>query len=461
MVQYAFMVGFVTTGIVQIQGELGGDAEFTSWLFLGGLMVSVLITLLVGRLGDQYGRSRVLVILYAFSVVGCLLALIPGEMWLLQIALGLQGVALATQSLASGIIQQQVAPKYIPVAIAWQYGAISIGSLGGALFGGYLLVRMPFQAIFVIPAAIAFLGLILTLLFAKSNENLIKQRLDWQSSLLLTIGFFTSVLALSKVTTWGVSSIEFWGCIALSAAGFVGFVISNRRSDNPLIPLAVLKARSVYVSLLAATLFSTAAIFSVYMLPYYLANPAESGKGFGWDSDVIGRVAALYAFFSVLGAPLSSAVTKFIGNGRSMAIGFGVAAAANLVMGLVTFPSEYIYVVQAFGGLGSGWAFASAMTAVVDGATINMPKLVATIVSLTLIMQTVGTSIGIATSATFVSGSITAEGVLPPSTLTTVFCIAAVFWGLGLVVSLFLKRARAASGELLLEPEVDASTLKL
>ncbi|SMQ73698.1 MFS transporter [Agreia sp. VKM Ac-1783] len=461
MIQYAFMLGFLNVGIVQIQGELKAGIEFTSWLFLGGQMFSVLISLVAGRLGDSYGRKRVLVILYSLSVIGSLLALIAGGPWLLLIALTLQGAALATPSLASAIIQQQVAPKHVPVAIGWQYGSQSIGSLTGALLGGFLLVNLPFQTVFAIPAALAAAGLILTLVFAKKDENLTRQPLDWKSSSLLTIGFFTFILALSEVNVWGVSSLSFVGCIALSIAAFIGFVVSSRRSANPLIPLAVLKSRSVWMSLLLVTLFSVATIFDYYMLPYFLANPAESGRGFGWTSDAIGVVVAFTGIFAVLGAPLSGVVTRLIGSGKSMAIGFGIAAASQLVMGWVPFPAEFIYVIQAAAGLGAGWAFASVMNAVVEGATINVPALLATIVSLSVVMQTVGNSVGIATTAAIVSGSTRPDGVLPPSTFIILFSIAAVFYGAGLVVALLVRRARATSGELLPESEVDAPVIKL
>ncbi|HEY8497450.1 MAG TPA: MDR family MFS transporter [Limnochordales bacterium] len=268
----------VAPALPRIVAELGG-MEHYSWVALGANLTSAVIVPAVGKLGDMFGRKPFyvggLILLMAASV----LSGTAQSFWWLVGARVVQGVAMGMLvPLSQAIIGDIAAPRERGKYQGLMGMAFGVASVSGPPLGGWITEHFSWRWIFFINLPVGFIALWFILRYMHLPVQRREARIDYVGFATLTLGLLAVLLA----TTWGGNQYP-WGSapvIGLYAAGallLAAFVLTQRRSPEPVIPLYLWK-NPVFASSSVASMALAMAMFGAI---YYVPMFAQGVMGLG------------------------------------------------------------------------------------------------------------------------------------------------------------------------------------
>ncbi|MDF3034976.1 MAG: ral substrate transporter:Major facilitator superfamily 1 [Paucimonas sp.] len=230
--------------------------ELIAWLVAAYLIAATVATPIYGRLSDMYGRRAVLtfsILLFFFASTGCALAQTMPQLVAFRVLQGLGGGGLIS-------VAQAAIADVVPLRERGRYqgyisGVFAFSSLAGPLVGGYLTHYLSWRWIFWINLPLALIALMVV---RHALRHLpVKRavhRIDYVGAALFTVALTAFLIPVTRAGQ-GVAIIapSNIGMLALALAGFAVFVRRERRVAEPLIPLSLLRNRTVAIC--CATLF--------------------------------------------------------------------------------------------------------------------------------------------------------------------------------------------------------------
>lgn len=286
----------VSAALPTIQGAFDSSGAEAQWVMGIYLLALAAFVTAAGRLGDLYGRGRMLLlgaITVAVSSLACALA--PTEEALIA-ARALDGLGAAlTVPNAIAIVTASLPEAHR----GWAIGVLGAGGTAflplGVLAGGFLVDVASWRWVFVLAAVLAGSVLVLGLRGRRGDERR-RRSLDLAGLALLVGGLTALMTALLKVQDWGLLDARSLAVLALALALLLALVLRERAAAEPLIDLAFLRIREVRGALgaLAAIQFAVLGL-TVYMLVYL-----QLALGYG------PAAAALISLPPLLGSPLLS-----------------------------------------------------------------------------------------------------------------------------------------------------------
>lgn len=206
------------------------------YLSFGGLL------LISGRAADVFGRRRMFLagaaILTAGSVVG---ALAPDEAALIVARLTQgAGAAMLSPAAMSTILARFTGPARTRT-MSWWGAASTAGGALGVTVGGLLTGQFGWHSVMIVTAAVAAAILIAGLVLVPRDQRGARRAFDGTGASLLTAATLAAVYAVLSAPHAGVMSLEVLLALAAAVAAVIGFVLVERRSADPVLPLATLR----------------------------------------------------------------------------------------------------------------------------------------------------------------------------------------------------------------------------
>jgi EmrB/QacA subfamily drug resistance transporter len=264
--------------------ELHASFESLQWVVTGYTLTLAAFLLVGGSLGDRYGRRRVYcvgVVWFALASAACALA--PGATALI-VTRALQGVGAALLTPGSlAILQASFTEQDRPRAIGAWSGLGGVATAIGPLLGGYLISVASWRWIFVINLPIGVLVLALCVRHVPESKDPTATRpIDLPGAALAVASLSGLTYGLIEGPSRGWTNPAVLGLLVGGAAAGMAFVVVERRSPAPMLPLALFGRRQFSVT--------NAVTFAVYgglggalfLLPIQLQvgggyTPVESG----------------------------------------------------------------------------------------------------------------------------------------------------------------------------------------
>lgn len=248
-----------------------GDSQHLAWIISGYLAAMTVSTPLFGKLGDLYGRRRLLLIAigwFTLASMACGLAHTMAQLITARVLQGLGAGGLATLS-------QAIIGDLLPARQRGRYqgyisGTFALASVAGPLLGGLLTAHASWRWIFWINLP---LGLAAGLLCRHALRDLPSPRhaphIDYPGALLLVGGLTSLLFAISgSGEIPGLAGDDTHIVLTVvSALTLSGFVIQQKRSPDPLLPLYLLTERHPLLSALVALFASLQMIVLTVILP--------------------------------------------------------------------------------------------------------------------------------------------------------------------------------------------------
>ncbi|MEA2434723.1 MAG: hypothetical protein QOG54_2180 [Actinomycetota bacterium] len=261
----------VSTALPTIVGELGG-LNHLSWVVTAYLLTSTAATPLFGKISDLYGRKR----LFQFAIVAFLgasaLAGLSQNMGQLIAFRALQGIGGGGLiAMAQVIIGDVVSPRERGRYMGYIGAVFAVASVAGPLAGGFFVDHLTWRWVFYINIPFGLIALFVTNAVLNLPFRRVQRPIDYLGASLLVAGLTCAVL----VTTWGGTEYE-WGSpvifgLALAGAALiVGFIMQERRAEEPIMPLRLFRNSTFRVASGAGFIVGLTMFGAIVFLPVFL-----------------------------------------------------------------------------------------------------------------------------------------------------------------------------------------------
>jgi len=273
----------VSTALPRIVGDLGG-LNHLSWVVTAYVLASTITTPLYGKLGDLYGRKRLLIAAIVIFLVGSALSGLSHSMDQLIAFRALQGLGaggLMVGALAT--IGDLVSPRERGQYMGYMMAAMMIAMIAGPLVGGYITDTLSWRWIFYINMPVGGAALAYLMATLHLPRRRVQHKIDYLGAAVLAVGATAIVL----VTTWGGTQYP-WGSpqimtlIAIAIIAVAVFIGVEARAAEPILPLHVFKNRNFSLAssmsfLLGLAMFGAMTFLPLYQQTVQHASPTVSG----------------------------------------------------------------------------------------------------------------------------------------------------------------------------------------
>ena len=166
---YVLMQSMVLPALGTIQHDLHTSQEAVAWLLSAFLVSSSVATPILGRMGDMFGKEKMLVVMLAVLAAGTALGGLAGSLWLLIVARVIQGVAGAVFPLSVGTIRDEFPAEKVAGGIGLISTLLGIGSGVGIIVGGPVVQHLSYHWLFWIPLPLVVAALVAAIRFVPES----------------------------------------------------------------------------------------------------------------------------------------------------------------------------------------------------------------------------------------------------------------------------------------------------
>jgi EmrB/QacA subfamily drug resistance transporter len=299
----------LNVAIPSIVRSLDATSTELQWIVDAYAIVFAGLLFTMGALGDRVGRKWVFMgglVVFAAGSAAAAWSGSPGVLTLSRAVMGVGAAALmpCTLSILTNVF---VSERERSRAIGVWSGTAGLGVAIGPILGGFLLVHFWWGSVFLINVPIAAVGVLATALIVPNSKNPVSKKADPIGSILSMVGLGSLLWGIIEAPSRSWTSPLVIGALSGSVLVITAFVVWERRSDHPMLPMRFFGNRrySVAVAALALVMFALLGMF--FLMTQYLQfclgfSPLKTGLG----------IAPIAAVLLVV-APLSALIVRRVG----------------------------------------------------------------------------------------------------------------------------------------------------
>jgi EmrB/QacA subfamily drug resistance transporter len=281
-------VAIVNVALPSIKDDLGFSEASLQWVITAYAILFGGALLLGGRLADLFGRRRVFLVGMGLFTASSLLSGLAWSEGALIASRGLQGLggALLAPAALSILMTTFREGRERNLALGIWGAASGSGAAAGVLLGGVLTSYLDWSWIFFInvPVGIAVMALTPWLL-DESRAEVGHRHFDLTGAVTVTSGVMLLVYAMTRAAEDGWLTLSTLGFLVASVVLIGAFLVVERRTRMPLLPLRIFRLRSLAVANATAVLVAAVAFSEFFLLTLYLQqvldfSPIETGLAF-------------------------------------------------------------------------------------------------------------------------------------------------------------------------------------
>ncbi|SDY56621.1 Major Facilitator Superfamily protein [Saccharopolyspora shandongensis] len=425
---------------------LGASASDAAWAITATLLAGAVATPVVGRLGDMYGKRRMLLISLVLLVAGSAVCGLSDSLTPMVVGRALQGLAAGVIPLGISIMRDELPADRLGSATATMSASLGVGGALGLPAAAFLAERTDWHVLFWASAGLGAVATALVLAFVPESGVRSGGRFDLVGAIGLSAALICLLLAISKGAEWGWAATRAGGLLGASAVLFLLWGWWELRVARPLVDLRTTARRQVLLTNIASAVFGFAMFAMSLVLPQLLQLPAATGYGLAQTMFVVGLAMGPSGLVMMAMAPLSARVSKARGPKTTLMLG-AVVVAAGYCLGIVLMSAVWqLVLVSCVIGAGIGLSY-GAMPALIMAAVPVAETAAAN--SLNTLMRAIGTSVSSAVAGAVLAQLTATFGALTvPSEagFRVIMAMAAAAALLALAIAAFLPRHAAQRG---------------
>jgi EmrB/QacA subfamily drug resistance transporter len=435
---YALLQSLVVPALTVLQKDLHASASGVAWVFTAYLLAASVVTPIAGRLGDIFGKKRVLVVALAGLTLGSLLAAVVTTLPLMIAARTIQGLGGAIFPLSFGIIRDEFPRPRVAGSIALMSGLLGIGGGLGIVLSGPILQHLSYHWLFWIPLVVTGIATAATILVVPESPVRAPSGVNWLGAVLLSGWLLALLLAVSEAPSWGWGSARTVGLLLLAAALAVLWVRAEMRSRHPLVDMRVMRLKPVWTTNLAALLLGFGMYSAFVLIPEYVQVPASTGYGYGASVTQAGLFLVPSTIAMLVFSPLAGRLSNTVGSKVPLVLGSIVTCLAFVVLALESSRWQ-VYVAALLLGIGIGFAFASLANLIVEAVPVDQTGVAA---GMNTIVRTIGGAIGAEVAVSILAAHTLASGFPSQQGWTITFGLCCVVMVGGVIASIAVPGRR-------------------
>ena len=246
------------------------EASTIAWILSAYLLVGVVVTPVFGKLGDIYGKKRMLLVamgVYAVAVsiagftpnIGAAFGLSrPDQIYVLIAVRAVQGVGMAMFPLGFAMLPEVFPPARVGQAQGLLSGMFAAGAAAGLVGGGYIAQTYGWQLTYHTVIPVAILVIILAFVYIRESKIRLARKIDFPGVFSLGLGLALLMFGITEGAYWGwtnFSAVSYagiaWGVpefLILSVVAFAIFLYWEPRAPSPVVSFKSLRERNILVS---------------------------------------------------------------------------------------------------------------------------------------------------------------------------------------------------------------------
>ncbi|WP_371552160.1 MFS transporter [Streptomyces sp. NBC_00554] len=452
---FAGIVAALTqTLVVPLIGELptmfDTSPSNASWVITATLLAAAVATPVAGRLGDMYGKRRMLLASLVPLILGSVVCALSSSVVPMIAGRGLQGLGMGVVPLGISLLRDVVPAEKLGSSIAIMSASMGVGGALGLPFSAAIAENASWRVLFWVVAALALaVGTLIAFFVPAGRENSSSGSFDGLGAIGLGAVLVCLLLGVSKGADWGWGSGTTLGLLGSAIVLLLAWGRWELRTGEPLVDLRVTARPQVLMTNAASILVGFAMYAQSLVVPQLLQLPEATGYGLGQSMLAMGLWMApaglMMMVMSPIGAKLSAAkgpkVTLSVGS-LIIAVGYGIS------LPLMSTGSTWgLLVVTIVCNTGVGFAY-GAMPALIMSAVPQSETASAN--SFNTLMRSIGSSVSAAVIAVVLAQMTTDFGgyALPSEDGFRVAMLIGCGVGLGAAILAFFIPVRAAAAEL-------------
>lgn len=246
-----------------------------AWVFTAPMLAASATAPAAGRLGDLYGKKRVLLVLLGIILAGSITGAFATTLGGVIFARALQGVGLGVMALNISLLRDVLPPGRVPGAVATIGASNGIGGALGLPLSALVSEWADWHGLFWLAAGLAAVSMIAVALTVPDFRMMAGGRFDLVGAVLLAIGLVAVMLGIGQGPDWGAGISVAVGLSGVAVLCL--WVIQQRRSQAPVVDLRLMTSRAVLV----VNLVTVATGFTWFAIPGLVARILQTADGAG------------------------------------------------------------------------------------------------------------------------------------------------------------------------------------
>ena len=270
-----------------------GNPVMVGWIVTAFLLAAAASASLCSRLGDMFGRRRMLLGVLAVAGAGSLVSAFATGVVGVIAGRAIQGVSGAVLPLCFGLVRESLPPARVPFGIG-VISAAAFVSAGAAIFiGGVLVDHLTWHSIFHVGAATALVAwLAVWFGVPRSPRAPSSEPVDVLGAVLLVPAITGLLVVLSQSRHWGWADGRTWGLMIASLATLALWLRHELRTPSPLIDVRLLGHRQLALANIGVALLALGPLQHGLVMSQLLQQPSWTGAGLGLSATTAGLLLA-------------------------------------------------------------------------------------------------------------------------------------------------------------------------
>ncbi|WP_326613545.1 MFS transporter [Streptomyces scopuliridis] len=369
---------------------LDAKASDTAWAVTATLLCGAVATPVTGRLGDMYGKRRMLLLGICLMLVGSVVCALSDSLAPMIVGRALQGLAAGVVPLGVSIMREVLPAERLPAAMSAMVGSLGVGAALGLPVSAVIVDNFDWHVLFWVSAVLSAVSAGLVVLLVPESRARTGGRFDLTGAAGMALGLVCLLLAVSKGQDWG------WGSgTVLSLFAVVVIVLPlwgwfQLRTPQPLVDLRTTARPQILLTNLAALALGLV-LFSMNMaLPQLLQMPEATGYGLGKSLIVTGLVMAPQGLVMMAVSPYGARITKSKGPKVTLMIGSAIVAVGYLITMVMMSGVWQVIVASCIVATGVGFAYGALPALIMEAVPVSET---AAANGLNALMRSIGTTV--------------------------------------------------------------------
>jgi len=448
---YALLQSLVAPALPDIQHALHTSVNGVSWVLTAYLLSASIATPLIGRLGDMYGKARLLVAVLVVLCVGTVISAFAASLAVMLAGRVAQGSAGGVFPLAFGIIRDEFPRERVAGAVGIMSALLGVGGGAGVVLAGPIVDRLSYHYLFWLPLVPLVIATVAIHRFVPESPVRVAGRVNWIGALLMAVGLAAILVAVSETPVWHWLSAKTLVVLAVGFVVLVAWVWGEVRSRHALVDMSMMRIRGVWTTNAVALLLGFGMYASFVVLPEFVETPSRAGYGFGASVTGAGLFLVPATIAMLLAGSQTGRLEKRFGSKPPLLAGAATTVGSYVLLTLARNERWEIYVAAALLGTGIGLAFAAMVNLIIENVG---PTETGIATGMNTVTRTVGGAFGGATVASILGASVGSTGFPSAHGFTVAFAACAIAVGLGVVVGVAIPQRRPADAFVLREGDL-------
>jgi EmrB/QacA subfamily drug resistance transporter len=432
---FALQQTMVFPALSTFQEEFDTSPAWATWVLTVFLLTASVATPLLGKLGDQHGKERMLVVALSIFLLGTIGGAFAWDIGSLIAFRAVAGAGGAVFPLSFGIIRDEFPPDKIKVGIGLLSAVFGVGGGLGIVFSGLIVEHLGWRWLFVAGAIPVAVSIVLVHKYVPESPVKSESRLDVPGAALLGGGLVCLLVALTEGEHWGWSSPAFLSLIALSGILLAAWVGTELRVAEPMVDMRMMSQRPVLLTNVTALIAGFAMFGSFVLVPQFVSTPETAGYGFGASPTIAGLYLVPASIMMLFAGPVAGVLGRRYGSKWPLSLGMALVAVAGV--GLAFRHDEPAQLIASMVLLGAGVAGSfAAMAALITESVRPTETGIAT--GMNTVMRTVGGVVGGQIGAALLTSSISTGGLPSEDAYTLAFALSAGTAAVASCVAIFI-----------------------